>query len=124
MGKAALAADRAIVTSDNPRTEDPRAIIEDVVSGMGAGAGRFEVEPDRRRAIARAVALACPGDSVLIAGKGHEDYQLVGDRVLSFDDRVVAAEELERAFGSDAAGVRAGFDGLAGDGEKPAEEGR
>lgn len=124
MGKAALAADRAIVTSDNPRTEDPRAIIEDVVSGMGAGAGRFEVEPDRRRAIARAVALACPGDSVLIAGKGHEDYQLVGDRVLSFDDRVVAAEELERAFGGDAAGVRAGFDGLAGDGEKPAEEGR
>ena len=55
--------------------------------------------PDRRSAIARAIALAKPGDCVLVAGKGHEDYQLVGDEVLSFDDRIVAAEELERANG-------------------------
>lgn len=103
MGRAALAADHAVVTSDNPRTEDPQAIIEDIVSGMGSGADRFEVEADRRAAIARAVAQAKAGDSILIAGKGHEDYQLVGDQVLSFDDRIVAAEELERAFGSEPA---------------------
>ena len=94
MGAAALAADLAIVTSDNPRTEDPLRIIDDILPGMAAGAGRYEVEPDRRRAIALALRLAQPGDMVLIAGKGHEDYQLVGTQVLSFDDRVVAAEEL------------------------------
>lgn len=104
MGKAALAADHAVVTSDNPRTEDPQAIIEDIVSGMSSGAGRFEVEADRHAAIARAIAQAKPGDSILIAGKGHEDYQLVGDQVLSFDDRIVAAEELARAFGDEPAG--------------------
>ena len=98
MGKAALAGDFAVVTSDNPRTEDPLAIIDDIVAGMGEGEGRFEVEPDRRAAIAKAISMAQPGDAVLIAGKGHEDYQLVGDKVLSFDDRIVAAEELERAF--------------------------
>lgn len=103
MGRAALAADHAVVTSDNPRTEDPQAIIEDIVSGMGSGSDRFEVEADRRAAIARAIAQAKAGDSILIAGKGHEDYQLVGDQVLSFDDRIVAAEELERAFGSEPA---------------------
>lgn len=99
MGRIALGADYAVVTSDNPRTEDPLAIINDIVSGMGEGTDHFEVEPDRRLAIAAAIKHAQPGDSILIAGKGHEDYQLVGDKVLSFDDRVVAAEELERAFG-------------------------
>jgi len=94
MGKAALDADYAVVTSDNPRTEDPMKIIEDILPGMTDGEGRFEVEPDRRRAIAKALARAEAGDLVLIAGKGHEDYQLVGDQVLSFDDRIVAAEEL------------------------------
>lgn len=99
MGRIALGADYAVVTSDNPRTEDPLAIINDIVSGMGEGTDHFEVEPDRRLAIAAAIKHAQPGDSILIAGKGHEDYQLVGDKVLSFDDRVVAAEELDRAFG-------------------------
>ncbi|MCL1847121.1 MAG: UDP-N-acetylmuramoyl-L-alanyl-D-glutamate--2,6-diaminopimelate ligase [Coriobacteriia bacterium] len=94
MGRAALEADFALVTSDNPRTEDPQMIIADILPGMAGGEGRFEVEPDRRRAIARALELAQPGDCVLIAGKGHEDYQLVGDKVLDFDDRLVAAEEL------------------------------
>lgn len=97
MGQAALAADYAVVTSDNPRHEDPDAIIADIVAGM-EDASRFEVEPDRRAAIARAIQLARPGDAILLAGKGHEDYQLVGDKVLAFDDRKVAAEELERAF--------------------------
>lgn len=100
MGRAALGCDYAIVTSDNPRTEDPNAIIEDIVRGMGGELERFEIEPDRRRAIARALELARSGDSVLIAGKGHEDYQLVGDKVLPFDDRVVAAEELRRVCGT------------------------
>lgn len=99
MGKAALAADYAIVTSDNPRHENPMDIIDDIVTGMGTGEGRFEIVCDRRAAIAAALAHAQAGDSVLIAGKGHEDYQLVGDEVRSFDDRVVAAEELERVFG-------------------------
>ena len=94
MGAAACAADRIVVTSDNPRTEDPLAIIEDILPGMADGEGRYEVLPDRREAIAAAIAQAEPGDSVLIAGKGHEDYQLVGDRVLDFDDRLVAAAEL------------------------------
>lgn len=98
MGRNALAADYAVVTSDNPRHEDPMAIIGDIVTGMGSGEGRFEVEPDRRAAIAAAIEGAQAGDSVLIAGKGHEDYQIVGDEVRSFDDRVVAAEELERVF--------------------------
>ena len=69
------------------------------IAGVMEHAERFTVEPDRRAAIAAAIALARPGDAILVAGKGHEDYQLVGDEVLSFDDRVVAAEELERAFG-------------------------
>ncbi|WP_124061073.1 UDP-N-acetylmuramoyl-L-alanyl-D-glutamate--2,6-diaminopimelate ligase [Gordonibacter sp. Marseille-P4307] len=101
MGKEALQADFAVVTSDNPRNEDPLAIIEDIVQGMGSDPSAYAVEPDRRAAIALAIAQARPGDSILVAGKGHEDYQLVGDRVLSFDDRVVAAEELKRAFGAE-----------------------
>ncbi len=100
MGRAALSADFAVVTSDNPRHEDPMAIIDDIVTGMGAGEGRYEIECDRRAAIASAIARAEAGDSILIAGKGHEDYQIVGDEVRSFDDRVVAAEELEKRFGA------------------------
>ncbi len=97
MGAAALEADYVVVTSDNPRSEDPMAIIGDIVAGMGSSAGAYEVEPDRRAAIARAIAVAQPGDCILVAGKGHENYQLVGDAKLDFDDRLVAAEELERA---------------------------
>ena len=98
MGREALKADFAVVTSDNPRTEDPAAIIADIVGGMGSGEGRYEVVPDRREAIALAIALAEPGDSILIAGKGHEDYQILGSQTIHFDDREVAAAELERAF--------------------------
>lgn len=99
MGKAALAADYAVVTSDNPRTEDPQAIIEDIVAGMGEGSDHYEVVADRHEAIARAIALAQPGDAVLIAGKGHEDYQIIGTEKHHFDDREVAAEELKKVFG-------------------------
>ncbi|MBS6248766.1 MAG: UDP-N-acetylmuramoyl-L-alanyl-D-glutamate--2,6-diaminopimelate ligase [Eggerthella sp.] len=95
MGKAALAADFAVVTSDNPRTESPDAIIEDIVAGMQECGERFSVEPDRKRAIEHALSLAHPGDSVLIAGKGHEDYQIIGTTKHPFDDRSVARQALK-----------------------------
>lgn len=95
MGKAALAADFAVVTSDNPRTESPDAIIEDIVAGMQECGERFSVEPDRKRAIEHALSLAHPGDSVLIAGKGHEDYQIIGTTKHPFDDREVARQALK-----------------------------
>lgn len=89
MGKIAVAlADHAIVTDDNPRTEDPAAIRRDVLEGA---VGADEIG-DRRTAIAAAIAEAGPDDIVLIAGKGHEQGQLVGDRVLPFDDVAVARE--------------------------------
>lgn len=94
MGKAALAADHAVVTSDNPRTEDPQRIIEDILAGMQGNEGRFSVEPDRRSAIRKALSLASPSDAVLIAGKGHEDYQIIGTTKHDFDDRAVAREEM------------------------------
>jgi UDP-N-acetylmuramoyl-L-alanyl-D-glutamate--2,6-diaminopimelate ligase len=93
MGRiAAERADRAWVTNDNPRSEDPRAIADEIVAG--APAGRLDVVLDRREAIAAALAEARRGDLVLIAGKGHETTQTVGDRVLPFDDRAVARELL------------------------------
>jgi UDP-N-acetylmuramoyl-L-alanyl-D-glutamate--2,6-diaminopimelate ligase len=95
MGAAATSeADLSIVTSDNPRGEDPLAIIGEIVPGADAGGGRFVVEPDRRAAIGLAIAEAAPGDVVVIAGKGHETSQEIGGEVLPFDDRVVAREAL------------------------------
>ncbi|MDP9440657.1 MAG: UDP-N-acetylmuramoyl-L-alanyl-D-glutamate--2,6-diaminopimelate ligase, partial [Actinomycetota bacterium] len=94
MGRAASrAADLVVVTSDNPRSEDPRAIIDQVCQGAGGGAP-VVVEPDRRAAIASALEQAAPGDVVVIAGKGHETVQIIGDHVIPFDDRQVAAELL------------------------------
>jgi UDP-N-acetylmuramoyl-L-alanyl-D-glutamate--2,6-diaminopimelate ligase len=90
---ASRLADRVVVTSDNPRTEDPLSILNDVVAGISAGTD-LVVEADRARAIAQAVAAAEPGDLVLIAGKGHEDYQILGTTKIHFDDR----EEAERAL--------------------------
>ena len=89
---AAQLADLSVVTSDNPRTEDPDAIIADILPGMGDAP--HLVEPDRRRAIEKAIAKARPGDLVLIAGKGHEDYQEVCGVKTPFDDREVAREIL------------------------------
>ena len=86
-------ADRAIVTSDNPRTEDPEQIIREVVSGFRSPI-EVEVIADRAEAIRAALAEAAPGDCVLIAGKGHEDYQIIGHRRLPFDDREVACQWL------------------------------
>lgn len=92
-------ADVAVVTSDNPRSEDPTAIIAEILRGMAGGRAEVEVEPDRRRAIARAVALARPGDFVIIAGKGHEPYQEINGTRHPFDDRVVAREALRARSG-------------------------
>jgi len=108
MGAAAIAqSDLVIVTSDNPRTEDPLAIIGEIESGMTAGIRMENLEPqsrcrgapsvstrtpyavipDRAEAIATAVRLAGPGDVVVLAGKGHEDYQIIGEKKFPFDDR-------------------------------------
>ncbi|HEY6550335.1 MAG TPA: UDP-N-acetylmuramoyl-L-alanyl-D-glutamate--2,6-diaminopimelate ligase [Solirubrobacterales bacterium] len=88
--------DLAIVTSDNPRSEDPDAIVAEVVAGIENGSA-FEVEPERRAAIARALGYAKPGDTVVIAGKGHEQGQeFEGGRRVPFDDREVAREELRK----------------------------
>lgn len=96
MGAAAgRVADLSIITSDNPRSEDPAGIILAVEDGLKATSGAYEVAVDRRAAIRRAISLADPGDTVLIAGKGHEDYQIFADRTIHFDDREVALEELE-----------------------------
>jgi UDP-N-acetylmuramoyl-L-alanyl-D-glutamate--2,6-diaminopimelate ligase len=101
-------ADVAFVTSDNPRTEDPAAIAEPVEQGVAlglaraslediaAGARGYVVELDRRAAIEAAIRAARPGDVVLVAGKGHEDYQIVGSEKRPFDDRVEARRALER----------------------------
>jgi UDP-N-acetylmuramoyl-L-alanyl-D-glutamate--2,6-diaminopimelate ligase len=94
MGRiAAELADVAIVTSDNPRSEDPEAIIAEVLEGAGAD---LEAEPDRASAIEHALALAQEGDAVVIAGKGHEQGQELADRTIPFDDREVARHVLRR----------------------------
>ncbi len=98
MGRAAGGADVAILTSDNPRTEDPSTIMKAVRSGIPPESTVIEI-PDRRTAIRTAVEKAAPGDLVLILGKGHETGQDFGDRVEPFDDRIVAREELAALAG-------------------------
>lgn len=93
MGRAvAEGSDIIIVTSDNPRTEDPLAIIQDILPGLGER--EHLILPDRRQAIVRAMELAQPGDMVIIAGKGHEDYQIIGRTKIHFDDREEARQAL------------------------------
>jgi UDP-N-acetylmuramoyl-L-alanyl-D-glutamate--2,6-diaminopimelate ligase len=99
MGRAASdGADLVIVTTDNPRSEDPERIIADVLTGVPPTAAVI-VEPDRRAAIREAVDAAGPGDVVVIAGKGHETAQEIDGRFEPFDDRVVAREALEARLG-------------------------
>jgi UDP-N-acetylmuramoyl-L-alanyl-D-glutamate--2,6-diaminopimelate ligase len=95
MGYAAsIAAELTVLTSDNPRSEDPMAIIGEIETGVVRGDGEYVIEPDRRAAIALAVRRAGRGDVVVVAGKGHEAYQEVGGLALPFDDREVAREAL------------------------------
>jgi UDP-N-acetylmuramoyl-L-alanyl-D-glutamate--2,6-diaminopimelate ligase len=100
---AARYADRVYVTSDNPRTEDPQAIVDEVMAGIPAGMrGQTQSIVDRREAIHAAIAAARPNDVVLIAGKGHEDYQIIGRTKRPFDDRRIAREALDEALASQA----------------------
>jgi UDP-N-acetylmuramyl tripeptide synthase len=108
---AARLCDLAVVTSDNPRSEEPLVIIEQILEGVrqthgveyssldlksGFAQKGFVVEPDRRRAIALGIEASRPNDAVLIAGKGHETYQILGDTTIDFDDRQEARRALER----------------------------
>jgi UDP-N-acetylmuramoyl-L-alanyl-D-glutamate--2,6-diaminopimelate ligase len=114
MGAAVVrGSDIAIVTTDNPRTEDPIAIIAEIESGMVPagikvtlpdrmpdsvpGRTPYLVIPDRRAAIAAAIGMARPGDVVVLAGKGHEDYQIIGEKKIHFDDREAAREEIRKS---------------------------
>jgi UDP-N-acetylmuramoyl-L-alanyl-D-glutamate--2,6-diaminopimelate ligase len=98
-GAAAAGSDLVVVTSDNPRSEDPEAIIAEVVEGVPPESDRI-VEVDRFEAIGIAIAAAGPGDVVLIAGKGHEQGQeFEGGRKIPFDDREVAGEHLRKLTG-------------------------
>jgi len=98
---AAELADVAFVTSDNPRTEDPDGILQDILQGMPAD-GRVRTIRDRAEAIRAAVREAQPGDGILIAGKGHEDYQILGTEKVHFDDREQAREALQARLGQPA----------------------
>ena len=84
------------MTSDNPRTEDPLLIINDVLVGLQKVNGNYRIEPDRDTALAMAIDEAKPGDIVLLAGKGHENYQILRDRTFEFDDREKARAILRR----------------------------
>jgi UDP-N-acetylmuramoyl-L-alanyl-D-glutamate--2,6-diaminopimelate ligase len=96
MGRAAAAADVVVVTSDNPRSEDPRGIIDEIMRGCGNAEDRLHREPDRARAIQWALQSAGSGDTVLVAGKGHEQFQVVGTEQLPFDDVAVCRKLLVR----------------------------
>ncbi|MCA9615155.1 MAG: UDP-N-acetylmuramoyl-L-alanyl-D-glutamate--2,6-diaminopimelate ligase, partial [Myxococcales bacterium] len=95
MGRAAASrADVVVVTSDNPRSEDPSAICDAVAEGARGTSAELHVEVDRRAAIRLALSSARSGDVVLVAGKGHETTQTIGSEVLPFSDREVVLEEL------------------------------
>lgn len=101
MGEAAgRLADWTIITSDNPRSEDPLAIISDIEAGIKkTGTQNYQIIPDRREAIEQALSLGARGDYILVAGKGHEDYQIIKDKVLHFDDAEVIQEILHKKGG-------------------------
>ncbi len=102
MGEAAgRLADWTIITSDNPRSEDPLAIISDIEAGIKkTGTKNYQIIPDRREAIEQALTLAVKGDYILVAGKGHEDYQIIKDKILHFDDAEVLREILNKKGGT------------------------
>jgi UDP-N-acetylmuramoyl-L-alanyl-D-glutamate--2,6-diaminopimelate ligase len=88
--------DYTILTSDNPRTEDPLSIINEIEKGVKTTGKDYEVIPERRQAIEKAIGFAGKGDVVVLAGKGHEDYQILGQKRIPFDDRLVAADFLKK----------------------------
>jgi UDP-N-acetylmuramoyl-L-alanyl-D-glutamate--2,6-diaminopimelate ligase len=101
--------DLTILSSDNPRTEDPLKIISDIIVGLQKTSGKYLIEPDREKAIGAAMDEARAGDIVLLAGKGHENYQILADRTLEFDDRDVARRALGgRGYGETRAEIGTG----------------
>jgi len=102
MGEAAGTwADWSILTSDNPRSEDPLSILTQVEAGLRrTGKDKYEIEPDRRTAIQKGLQAAQPGDTLLVAGKGHEDYQILGEKVIHFDDAEVIRALLDEQKGT------------------------
>ncbi len=98
--------DLTILSSDNPRQEDPLKIIGDIIVGLQKTSGKYVIEPDREKAIGLAMDEARPGDIVLLAGKGHENYQILADRTLDFDDREMARRALRQLGYSDASNGR------------------
>ena len=96
-GIAARLSDKAVVTSDNPRTEDPEQILKDILEGIDPETSPLVIG-DRAEAIRRAIMEAKPGDGIVIAGKGHEDYQILGTEKIHFDDREQARAALEKKF--------------------------
>ena len=107
MGEAAgLGSDFVVLTSDNPRSEDPIAIMNDALPGLQRTGTRYTLEPDRRKAIELAIREAGSGDIVLIAGKGHEKHQVTGQGTVPFDDVEVAQKALHNAGYADAHPVK------------------
>jgi UDP-N-acetylmuramoyl-L-alanyl-D-glutamate--2,6-diaminopimelate ligase len=101
--------DLTILSSDNPRSEDPLKIISDVIVGLQKTAGKYLIEPDREKAIGLAMDEARAGDIVLLAGKGHENYQVLADRTFEFDDRIEARRALrQRGFSEPQSGPAKG----------------
>jgi UDP-N-acetylmuramoyl-L-alanyl-D-glutamate--2,6-diaminopimelate ligase len=93
---AARHADKIIITSDNPRNEVPEAICEEVAKGIADPAIKYEMIVDRKAAIQHAVSISVPGDTIVIAGKGHEDYQIIGDQKIHFSDQEILREAFEK----------------------------
>ncbi len=100
---AARLSDLVLATSDNPRSENPLDILNEIEPGLRKGPAPYKIIPDRRQAIESAVYMACPEDVVVIAGKGHEDYQIIGGRFLPFDDRKLAGELIRERLKNDEA---------------------
>jgi UDP-N-acetylmuramoyl-L-alanyl-D-glutamate--2,6-diaminopimelate ligase len=97
MGKIAVElSDFAVITSDNPRTEEPGAIIADILAGIEPSAASYTVIENRREAICWALDSLKPGDVLILAGKGHETYQILGKEKIHFDDREVVAEHIRQ----------------------------
>jgi len=99
-GIAENLADQLVITSDNPRTEEPDEIIKDILVGVKRFQQKVTVEPDRARAIRNTVMGASPQDVVVIAGKGHETYQILGETKIDFDDRQEVAKALNERTGA------------------------
>ena len=92
-------ADIAVITSDNPRSEDPQAIIDDIMVGVVKHGAKIIVEPDRTKAIAKALSAAKAGDVIVLAGKGHETYQILASGKIHYDEREIVAKILSEKTG-------------------------